>query len=615
MENTLQSSIVVEAVQSEQYVQVRRRVFRQLVESIVSEKIVEPEVEQRGDVTLFTLQGYDREQQRVAYQCYGRITLTFGRMRLSSPIVMRVAANGSVQEATSLAQFVLEVLGHIGPSEVKLRSFIQELEQTLLKDTLVQYERVKNVDTMQGKTYDELEGSITDGHFYHPSYKSRIGFDYVDHMTYGPEYKRSLRLLWLAVAREHTRLAIDEDWSLDRILAEELGESLVEQFHDVVRSHGRDPLHYIYLPVHPWQWREHTAMHYVQDLREQHIIVLGESEDTYLPQQSIRTLANESHKRKSYIKLPMQILNTSSARNLLPHFVATAAPISKWLKTLIDGDRYLTDEARIILLKEYAGISYNPPALSPIVNTVTFGSLGCIWRESIHRYLEPDEEAVPFNGLCSAELDGTLFIEPWLKKHGVEHWLRSLLDTCVLPIVHLLVAHGIAHESHGQNMVLVHRNGLPSRVALKDFHESMEWYKPYVNDPDACPNLVEIDPIFATAPLNEFFEPAHIDSVKSLTVDALLNINLGELALVLAERHHCTETEFWTLVVDVLDSHRNRYPALASRFEQFDLFEPTTGAEQLTKQRLYPDQEFIHEVLNPLYEARRLMERKATSAL
>jgi siderophore synthetase component len=95
-----------------------------------------------------------------------------------------------------------------------------------------------------------------------------------------------------------------------------------------------------------------------------------------------------------------------------------------------------------------------------------YGVLGTIWRESIHAYLQPQEEAVPFNAVTHVEVNGRPFIDGWVKEHGIERWLERYIEVSVVPLIHMLYAHGIALESHAQNMILVHENGFPKRLAL-----------------------------------------------------------------------------------------------------------------------------------------------------
>ncbi|WP_068777281.1 IucA/IucC family siderophore biosynthesis protein [Paenibacillus sp. FJAT-26967] len=636
MNRISQDMRVSEAIASPQYAQVLSRVFRQLIESLLYEEVIEAQTQQKGDVTLYTLRGTDSRGRPCFYTCCGKRRLSFGRIRLTEAPVIRQSAEGR-GEASSVALFMREVVkpdrssSGMEPDEQKLEAFIEELEETVLKDTLSQYERansgVQNANnnaqsgtqnsvqsaehgSLQGKGYDALESGLTDGHPYHPSYKSRIGFDYADHMAYGPEYKKPLRLLWVAVSRENTRAAISSGSDFGGLLAAELGEAELARLNAAVRAAGCDPRHYHFVPVHPWQWKKKIAPAYMAHLRDRRMILLGESPDEYLPQQSIRTMANRSRIAKASLKLAMNLLNTSSSRHLPPHFVTTAPMVSDWLNGLVEGDDYLKNEAKLILLREFAGISYDPPAADDPRAEGAAGSLGCIWRESIHRHLEKGEEAVPFNALCALELDGTPYILPWLQSIGIESWLRRLFETSVLPIVHLLVAHGVSLETHAQNMVLVHRDGMPVRVALKDFHEDVLFCREYLAQPEKCPDFTQAHEIYEGAPLGTYFEMADVASVRSLTLGALFFINLGELALLLADRCGYEETRFWELAAQVLGEYERRFPQLAERYRQADLFVPTCRVEQLTKRRLYPQRDSLtHEVPNPLFAVTRQLEK------
>lgn len=74
------------------------------------------------------------------------------------------------------------------------------------------------------------------------------------------------------------------------------------------------------------------------------------------------------------------------------------------------------------MLKEFSSVTYDTN------KKVTYGSIGCIWRESVHHYLDEQEDAVPFNGLYAKEKDGTPVIDAWLNKYGIENWLRLLIQ-------------------------------------------------------------------------------------------------------------------------------------------------------------------------------------------
>ncbi|MCA0757539.1 siderophore biosynthesis protein [Paenibacillus sp. N4] len=623
-----QDLMAARAMQSEAGLRVRRRIFRQLAESVLYEGIVTPQTETDGQNTIFSLQGRDAEGRRVIYRCIGRRRLTFGRIRLLADFPIIRIDDESEAEASSLRQFVWEALNVPGADPAKLAAFAEELEQTFLKDAVAQYARAQNGAVLRGLGGDELESAVMDGHRYHPSYKSRIGFDHADHLAYGPEFARDLTPLWLAVHKEDSRAAVLPDMTLDGYMSGELGAEGVQALHDVLRGEGCDPADYLLLPVHPWQWRRAIAPACAEELRLKRIVMLGAATDVYRAQQSIRTLANRTEPRKAYMKLSMNLLNTSSSRQLLPHYTVTAPVLSAWLQALVDGDPYLKEEAGLILLREAAAVTYDPPVhrerqekpLSqhhhphpsdgskagsghkPVpAKHPLYAAAGCIWRESVHRYLRQSEETTPFYALFAEELDGTPFIDPWLQTYGIEPWLSRLLEKCVLPVAHMAAVHGVALEAHAQNMVMVHRNGLPERLALKDFHEDVLYCRSFLGQPELCPDLPLVHELYELQEERANFEAESVHPLRYLTLGALLFVNLGELAMLLEDKYGFEEERFWRLTSECIHSHQERNGQWKARFEALDLFAPTTRVEQLTYKRLAAQTKGLsHEVPNPL---------------
>src|SRR5690606_14123813 len=118
-----------------------------------------------------------------------------------------------------------------------------------------------------------------------------------------------------------------------------------------------------------------------------HLIPLGTAEDSYRPQQSIRTLANITAPEKAYLKLSLSIVNTSTSRILAPHTVENAPRITDWLQGIARDDRFLREEVRPVLLGEVLGAAYDRPSFDLGHPSATYGILSCIWRESIHPFL------------------------------------------------------------------------------------------------------------------------------------------------------------------------------------------------------------------------------------
>ncbi|MGH4019408.1 MAG: IucA/IucC family protein [Pseudonocardiaceae bacterium] len=594
------AALVERALRAPQYVQVRRRLFRQLTESLLYEGVLAARPLGEGD--RHAIDGTDEHGAPVGYLFCVTRRHGFARLRLTRDPVLRAAGEWPV-EASCLTRFLSEVRAGLGAEPARVATFARELEETLVKDAVAQYVRAQRGDVLAGSEYDELECTITDGHPYHPTYKSRIGFDPEDNLSFGPEFARPIRPLWLAARRGLATVTTTTGLDEESFLRAQLGASTVDGFAGRIRGAGADPAGYTLVPVHPWQWRERVAHGFAPQLRSRDLIVLGEDPHTHLAQQSLRTLACREAAQRAYLKLSLSILNTSTSRVLAPHTVGNAPRISEWLRRVVAADAYLRDELRPILLTEVMGTSVDPALPSDLVREDTYGVLGCIWRESLHNHLEPGERAVPFTGLTARELDGTPLVDPWVRARGVRRWVEELLTVSVPPLVHLLQGHGIAVEAHAQNMVLVHVEGRPARVALRDFHDGVRFCRALLAQPQLCPQLAGTPAHHVNR--NSFVETDDVDQVSDFMLDAFCFINLGELAMFLADAYDLPEREFWAAARAEIEVYQRRFPALADRFALFDVFKPQLQVEKLTTRRLLPDTELrCHAVPNPLASAR-----------
>lgn len=588
-------------IESTEYLEVRRRIFRQLIESLIFENIVNPtRTTIQNGIEQFTIHGKDKLGDPVTYVCRGKQKVSFDRIRLTKDPIVRQKKDQEV-EVDSFALFFEEIAPFIDADEKRLAMFINELNETHLKDAVAQYEWKRSVHK-KAMTYDEVESEAMEGHPYHPSYKSRIGFTIEDHINFGPDFKPSLSFIWLAVHKKEAILSISQSLDYKEFMKQELSPNDYERFVKKLNEKNQHVSDVLFIPVHPWQWENVIIPQFFKELEKGSIILLGEGSDQYIPQQSIRTLSNQTERTKCYVKLPLSITNTSTNRVLAPHTVENTAKISDWLSTIKESDHYLKEELQLVLLREVMGISYDTPDRSSFEKETTYGVLGSIWRESIHSYLKEGEEAVPFNALYHCKEDGIALIDEWVNRYGIENWVKQLLHVSITPLIHLLYAHGIAMESHAQNMVLIHENGWPIRLALKDFHDGIRFKKEALSEPKLCPNLTPTPDVHKKVNCNSFIETDHIELVRDFVHDAFFFINLSEIAFFIDENYRLQEVEFWKSARGVIESYQSRFSHLKERFTMFDLFAETIQVEQLTKRRMFPETELrIQHVKNPLF--------------
>jgi 2-[(L-alanin-3-ylcarbamoyl)methyl]-3-(2-aminoethylcarbamoyl)-2-hydroxypropanoate synthase len=586
-----------DALSSEIYVEVRRRVFRQLIESLLYEGLLGAPIHSPRTFCPLVIEGRDDGNELVTYEVSAKRHFSFNRISLGlAPVIRRTRHTAA--EAESVTQFLKEVQPALGADPQRLIGFAHELEQTVLKDALAQSHRRQLVGSLHDSDYDEMEALVMDGHLYHPSYKSRIGFDCCDHANYGPEFRPILDPMWLAVDRRYSRLAVSERLELDLFIKQELGAAY-PQFVSNLPAGSHFPGDYLFVPVHPWQWRERVLPLFHDELMGGRLIPLGSSGEHFQPQQSLRTLSNRSAPNKCALKLPLSILNTSTLRILAPHTVRNAPLITDWLQRLHAEDDVFSRFAPCGLLGEVLGLVYEGPPQRR--DELTYGILGCIWRESVSRHLTPPQRAVPFTALCTLDLSGEPFIQLWLSRYGVERWLEQLLRVSITPAIHFLYGHGIALEAHAQNMILIHEHGHPVKVVFRDFHDGVRFCSRLLAQPERRPAVCPTPPDHARVNGNSYIETDSAEEVRDFLADSLFFINLSQLAIFLADRFGYPEEQFWELARGVIQAYHAHVGQKSHRLIEFNLLDSRLSVEQLTARRLFSETVArVHAAPNPL---------------
>ncbi|MBD2848478.1 siderophore biosynthesis protein [Paenibacillus sp. IB182496] len=615
--NDLHLPCIENVAGSTEYADARRRVWVQLIEALLYENLVSfTMTESDGGKGEIHITGREADGAEVRYACTGGRSASFGRIRLEGAPILRMQA-GRTEEAMDPAVFLADMARAQGRAPAELAEFARELEQTLLNDADARYwrrgrlaehavdrrpsfsdaSRAEGDDGDQvcqvrhpSRSCDDLEGDVLEAHPYHPCYKSRIGFDRADNAAYGPEFHPRLRLQWLAVRREDVEVTAADgaggaDWRA--ILREELGEPAFAGYEARLRGGGRDPADYVLVPMHPWQWRESAATLYFRELARGRMVALGEGSDWYAPQQSIRALANRSAPERLTVKLALGIRNTSALRTISPRHARNGPRMSARLAAILRGDDALRTRWRPILLAERLGMAYRSERLPAPVRAAGEGALGAIWRESVSSRLEAGEEAVPYTVLCHIGADGRPYIDAWVRAEGVAPWLTRLLDVTLQPLLHLLYAHGVAIEAHAQNLLLVHRRGVPERLAAKDFSGGVLFYAGEGADPQRLP------------------ETGSYSDVRDVLHNALFFVNLAELARLLDVHYGWPEARFWAYAAAAIRRYEGEYPGRRDVYAACDLFAETVEVGRLAARRMLGEGTARDQrVSNPLYAHR-----------
>ncbi|MDY3697426.1 MAG: IucA/IucC family C-terminal-domain containing protein, partial [Staphylococcus hyicus] len=177
---------------------------------------------------------------------------------------------------------------------------------------------------------------------------------------------------------------------------------------------------------------------------------------------------------------------------------------------------------------------------------------------------------------------------------------RQFINVAVRPLIHMLYTHGIALESHAQNMMLIHDKGWPTRVAIKDFHDGVRFKRALLSDIAKNPQLQDTPEAHQRINRNSFIETDDVQLVRDFVLDAFFFINIAGQILFMDEAYNLSESDQWHMVYDCIQDYLRTHPNLPLQ-QHFDLFERTIQVEKLTTRRLREDNELrIHHVTNPL---------------
>ncbi|RPE31518.1 siderophore synthetase component [Acinetobacter sp. BIGb0102] len=581
--------------QSDQAKHVEQRVIKQLLQALIFEEIIAAD----HDGENFIVQVQDRQQQAVHYIAKGQRQYSYKLVRLArDQDVLRQDAEGNLQPAR-LNQVIDEILRSIADA-TKVEDFIFELKRTYIHDLQSQVCFENYALPAIQYPYDILESYLMDGHPYHPCYKSRVGFSLQDNVRYGVEFAQPMALVWLAI---HQKLVAENHSShieTEAFFKEQLNAQDLIQFQQQLDKQTQNAAEYVWIPVHPWQWENHLISIFAEEIADQDIIYLGHSQDRYLAQQSLRTVTNLQHPEKPYIKLSMSLTNTSSSRVLAKHTVMNGPIITDWLQRLIDQSE-TAQQLDFAVLREVYGLSVDFTRLPASHAQQAYGTIGCLWRESVHQYLREGEDAIPLNGVSHIQKDGQALIAPWLQHYGVEQWTRQLLKVVITPLIHLLFAEGIATESHGQNIILVHQQGWPTRVLLKDFHDGVRYSPAHLAHPELAPELDQLPPEHAKTNSMSFILTDDLDGIRDFSCACLFFVALTDIAIFLNQTYSVAEQDFWQWAAEVIQEYQQQHPEHHQRYQIFDVFAEKLRIESLTKRRLFGDGRIqIKFVDNPL---------------
>lgn len=423
---------------------------------------------------------------------------------------------------------------------------------------------------------------MTEGHPCFVANNGRLGFGIHEYLSYAPETASPVRLIWLAASRERAAFTAGMGLDYESFLRAELGEATLERFDGILSDQGLDPADYLLIPAHPWQWWNKLSVTFAAEVAQRNLVCLGEGDDEYLAQQSIRTFFNKSAPEKHYVKTALSVINMGFMRGLSAAYMEATPAINDWLANLIENDEVLKDTG-LTIIRERAAVGYRHLEYEAATDRYSpyRKMLAALWRESPVNSLAEGERLATMASLLHVDREGKSFAGALIERSGLtpREWLKPYLKSYLTPLLHSFYAYDLVYMPHGENVILVlDEQGVVKRSIFKDIAEEIA-----VMDPDAVlPPAVER--IKAEVP----------DDMKLLSIFTdVFDCFFRFLAANLVEDGVVDEETFWSAVADCVRDYQAAMPQLAEKFEQFDMFAPNFSLSALNRLQLRNNEQMV----------------------
>ncbi|MFD3560202.1 IucA/IucC family protein [Streptomyces sp. NPDC058686] len=483
----------------------------------------------------------------------------------------------------SALEFFIDLKTSLGLSDAILPVYLEEISSTL-SGTCFKLTKpdVTSAELAASGSFQDIETGMTEGHPCFVANNGRLGFGIHEYLSYAPETASPVRLIWLAATRERAAFTAGVGLDYESLLRAELGEETLARFDGILRDQGLDPAGYLLIPVHPWQWWNKLSVTFAAEVAQRHLVLLGEGDDEYLAQQSIRTFFNATSPSKHYVKTALSVINMGFMRGLSAAYMEATPAINDWLAGLIENDEVLKDTG-LTIIRERAAVGYRHLEYEAATDRYSpyRKMLAALWRESPVPTLQDGERLATMASLLHVDRGGRSFAGALIERSGLtpSQWLKPYLKSYLTPLLHSFYAYDLVFMPHGENVILVlDERGVVQRAIFKDIAEEIA-----VMDTDAV-LPPKVDRIRAEVP----------DDMKLLSIFTdVFDCFFRFLAANLVEDGVVDEETFWAAVADCVRDYQRSAPQLAEKFAQFDMFAPSFALSALNRLQLRNNEQMV----------------------
>lgn len=550
-----------------------RLLVRKAIAEFAHEKLIAPEAVGEHDYQLAVPGGEAVYQFRAR-----RLALDHWQIEADS---LSKSENGEPRALDAL-QFIIEFKQQIGIPAAMLAIYMEEITSTLCSSVYKLQKGNPDSAALVKADFQTVEASMTEGHPCFVANNGRIGFDARDYLAYAPEAATPIRLVWVAVHTRNAHFSSLDSLSYQQLMQEELGEATLARFNQQLAALGVNPQDYLFMPVHPWQWQNKLLTVFAPDIAARDIVWLGEGEDSYQAQQSIRTFFNRSQPSKRYVKTALSVLNMGFMRGLSPYYMATTPAINQWLESVVNQDPWL-QQCDFRLLREVAAIGYHNRYYERAIegDSAWKKMFAALWRDNPVARLEPNQRLMTMASLLHIDQHQKALLPALIADSGLaaEAWISRYLTCYLSPLLHCFYQHDIVFMPHGENLILLLENNVPVSAYMKDIGEEIAVLNPDAVLPEKAQRLAVDVP-----------ENLKVLSIFTDVFDCIFRF----VSAILDDSGTLSEARFWQCVAQCVHEYQQAHPQLAPKFARYNLFAPSFPLSCLNRLQLANNQQMIN---------------------
>lgn len=550
-----------------------RLLVRKAIAEFAHEKLISPQPDGSGRYQLAVPGG------EAVYAFHAR-RLALDHWQIDADSLTK-SENGEPRDLDAL-QFIIEFNQQIGIPAAMLATYMEEITSTLCSSVYKLQKGNPNSAALVNADFQTVEASMTEGHPCFVANNGRIGFDARDYLAYAPEAATPIRLVWVAVHTRNAHFSSLDTLSYQQLMQEELGENTLASFNARLETLAVDPQDYLFMPVHPWQWQNKLLTVFAPDIAARDIIWLGEGDDSYQAQQSIRTFFNRSQPTKRYVKTALSVLNMGFMRGLSPYYMATTPAVNQWLESVVSKDPWL-QQCDFRLLREVAAIGYHNRYYERAIqgDSAYKKMFAALWRDNPVAKLQPNQRLMTMASLLHIDQHQQALLPALIADSGLEAeaWINRYLTCYLSPLLHCFYQHDIVFMPHGENLILLLENNVPVSAYMKDIGEEIAVLNPDAVLPEKAQRLAVDVP-----------ENLKVLSIFTDVFDCIFRF----ISAILDESGTLPEARFWRCVAQCVHTYQQAHPQLAPKFARYNLFAPTFQLSCLNRLQLANNQQMIN---------------------